>query len=192
MAAGYAFGAVITTEPARRDRLCVLIGVAALILFFLLRAVDVYGDSRHWHVTSPSPVPTFFRFINTTKYPASLQFLLMTLGPMFVLLPWFERARGRIGEIVATFGRVPMFYYLLHIPAIHLAAVIVSLIRERKIDEWLFHNHPMMNGPSPEGYMWSLGLLYLVFALVVALLYFPSRWYWRRKSTNPARWMRYI
>ena len=192
MAAGYAFGAIITMEPIRRDRLCVLIGIGALILFFLLRTLDVYGDPRHWHVTSPTPVPTFFRFINTSKYPASLQFLLMTLGPMFVLLPLFENARGKIGEIVATFGRVPMFYYLLHIPAIHFAAVIVSLIRERRIDAWLFDNHPMMNGPPPQGYMWSLGLLYLVFIVVVTVLYFPARWYWRRKSTHPARWMRYV
>lgn len=192
MAAGYAFGAIMMMEPARRDRICVSIGVAAVILFFLLRTVDVYGDPRHWHTTNPTPVPTFFRFINTTKYPASLQFLLMTLGPMFLLLPLFDHARGKIGDIVATFGRVPMFYYLLHIPAIHLAAVIVSLVRERRVDGWLFENHPMMNPPPPPDYMWSLGLLYLVWLLVVGVLYFPSRWYWQRKTTAPSKWMRYI
>src|SRR5256885_15305429 len=192
MAAGYAFGAILSMEAVRRDRLCVLIGIGALIVFLLLRALDVYGDPRHWHVSSPTPVPTFFRFINPSKYPASLQFLLMPLGPMFVLLPLFEHARGKIGEIVATFGRVPMFYYLLHIPAIHFAAVIVSLIRERHIDAWLFDNHPMMNGPPPQDYMWSLGLPYVVFIVVVTVLYFPSRWYWRRKSTHPTGWIRYV
>jgi hypothetical protein len=161
-------------------------------LFFLLRTTDIYGDPRHWHVTGPTQLPPFLRFIATTKYPASLQFLLMTLGPTLVLMPLFDRARGKIGEMVATFGRVPMFYYLLHIPAIHLAAVIVSLLREGKANDWLFTNHPMMSPPAPEGYMWPLGLLYLVFAVVVAILYWPSRWYWIRKSTRPARWMRYV
>lgn len=173
MAAGYAFGAIMTIEQERRDRICVMLGVAAIALFFILRALDVYGDPRHWHVTIPTPMPTFFRFINTSKYPASLQFLLMTLGPMFLLLPLFERARGNFGEIVATFGRVPMFYYLLHIPTIHLAAVVVSLIREGRVNHWLFENHPMMSPPPPPGYTWSLLLLYAVFALVVTALYFP-------------------
>src|SRR5580765_2764860 len=95
MAAGYAFGAVMTMEPARRNRICVTLGASAIVLFLLLRAVDVYGDPRHWHVTEPTQIPTFFRFINTTKYPASLQFLMMTLGPVILLLPLADRARGK-------------------------------------------------------------------------------------------------
>jgi len=93
---------------------------------------------------------------------------------------------------VATFGRVPMFYYLLHIPLIHFAAVVVSLIREGRVNPWLFANHPMMSPPPPDGYMWSLGLLYLVWAIVVAVLYVPSRWYAREKSAKRKAWMRYI
>ena len=192
MAAGYAFGAVVTMERERRDNICVAIGVAAIVLFFILRTTDVYGDPRHWHATAQMQIPTFFRYINTTKYPASLQFLLMTLGPTILLMPLFDRARGKIGEFMATFGRVPMFYYLLHIPAIHFAALIVSLVRQGKVDGWLFANHPMMNPPPPDGYMWSLGLLYLVFIVVVAALYIPCRWYAQRKSTAPATWMRFI
>jgi uncharacterized membrane protein len=192
MAAGYAFGAVMTLEPQRRNRICVALGASAIVLFLGLRMIDVYGDPRHWRVTSPTPLPTLFRFINTSKYPASLQFLLMTLGPTILLLPLAEKARGKIGEIFSVFGPVPMFYYLLHIPTIHLAAVIVSLAREGRINPWLFANHPMMNPPPPEGYTWSLALLYAVFFVVVAVLYLPCRWYARRKATNPAPWMRYI
>ena len=192
VAAGYAFGAVLTLEPARRNRICVTLGASAIVLFLLLRGIDVYGDPRHWRATGPVQAPTLLRFINTTKYPASLQFLLMTLGPMILLLPLADRARGKIGEIFAVFGRVPMFYYLLHIPVIHLAAVIVSLAREGRVNPWLFTNHPMMNPPPPEGYTWNLALLYAVFVIVVALLYFPCRWYARRKAMNPAPWMRYI
>jgi uncharacterized membrane protein len=192
MAAGYAFGAVMTLEPSRRDRICVAIGASAIVLFLLLRSIDVYGDPRHWRVTTPTPMPGLFRFINTTKYPASLEFLLMTLGPTILLLPLAERARGKVGEFLATFGRVPMFYYLIHIPTIHLAAVIVSLVREGRVNPWLFANHPMMNPPPPEGYVWSLSLLYAVFFVVIALLYLPCRWYARKKATNPEAWMRYI
>jgi len=193
MAAGYAFGAVITLEPQRRNRICIALGASAIVLFLGLRLIDVYGDPRHWRVVAgTNPAPTLFRFINTSKYPASLEFLLMTLGPTILLLPLADKARGKVGEIVSVFGRVPMFYYLLHIPTIHLAAVIVSLAREGRVDPWLFANHPMMNPPPPDGYMWSLALLYAVFFVVVAVLYLPCRWYARRKATNPAPWMRYI
>jgi uncharacterized membrane protein len=192
VAAGYAFGAVITLEARRRDRICVAIGASAIVLFLLLRTIDGYGDPRHWHVTESTQMPTLFRFINTTKYPASLQFLLMTLGPAILLVPLAERARGKIGEVFATFGRVPMFYYLIHIPAIHLSAVIVSLVREGRVEPWLLANHPMMNPPPPDGYMWRLSLLYAVFIVVVGVLYFPCRWYAQRKATAPAKWMRYI
>ena len=132
MAAGYAFGAVMTLEPQRRDRICIAIGASAIVLFLLLRSADVYGDPRHWR-SGPPQIPTAFRFINTTKYPASLDFLLMTLGPTILLLPLAERARRKFGEILATFGRVPMFYYLLHIPTIHLAAIIVALGTRGKV-----------------------------------------------------------
>jgi uncharacterized membrane protein len=192
MAAGYAFGAVMTLEPKRRDRLCITIGASAIALFLVLRGLDVYGDPRHWHVTQPTQMPTLFRFIGTTKYPASLLFLLMTLGPMILLLPVGEHARWKVGEFFATFGRVPMFYYLLHIPAIHLAAVLVSLAREGRADPWLFMNHPMMNPPPPAGYMWPLPLLYAVFVVVVGLLYFPCRWYAAKKAERRTGWMRYV
>ena len=192
MAAGYAFGAVMTMEQKRRDNICVAIGVAAILLFFALRTIDGYGDPRHWRGVANAQLPAFLRYINTTKYPASLDFLLMTLGPTILLMPLFDRARGKVGDWIATFGRVPMFYYLLHIPTIHFAALVVSLAREGRVDGWLFTNHPMMNPPPPDGYMWPLWLLYAVFIVVVAVLYWPRRWYARRKATNPSPWMRYI
>jgi len=83
----------------------------------------------------------------------------MTLGPMIALLPFAERARGPVGRVLAVFGRVPLFYYLLHIPAIHAAALVVSWAREGRVNPWLFANHPMLPPPVPPGYMWSLPLL---------------------------------
>ena len=111
--------------------------------------------------------PAWISFLNTTKYPASLLFLLMTLGPMLLVLPFLENAGGRATGVLKIFGRVPFFYYVLHIPLIHLAAVIVSLLRTGSVAPWLFMNHPVMNPPSPPGYVWSLGLLYLVWVIVV-------------------------
>jgi uncharacterized membrane protein len=187
MAAGYAFGEIMILETARRRRLCLQIGLTATALFIV-----VAGAQTLLQPTGPNPRPALFRFLGQQKYPASQLFLLMTLGPTIALLPIAERARGAIGSILSTFGRVPMFYYLLHIPTIHAAALIVSLIREGHVNPWLFGNHPMRPGPVPDGYLWSLPLLYLVFAVVVVLLYFPCRWYGNLKVRHRDSWLRYI
>lgn len=186
MAAGYAFGAIVELEPARRRRLCLLIGLGATALFVILRAVNGYGDPRPW--TDERPLS----FLNTTKYPASLDFLLMTLGPAIAVLPLLENARGRVARWLEVFGRVPLFFYLLHIPLIHVAAIVVSLIREGSVNPWLFGNHPAMIGDQPQGYMWSLPLLYLVWAIAVVLLYVPCRWYADVKGRRGSAWMRYV
>jgi hypothetical protein len=137
-------------------------------------------------------MPGLLAFLNTTKYPASLSFLLMTLGPTIALIPLLDRARGRVAQWLTVFGRVPFFYYLLHIPLIHTLALVVSLIRSGRVDPWLFTNHPMAPGPLPDGYMWSLGLLYLVWAIAVALLYIPSRWYAGLKARRTDWWLKYL
>jgi uncharacterized membrane protein len=143
-------------------------------------------------VRGPRGIPAPIAFLNTSKYPASLLFLLMTLGPLLVLLPVAERATGRIGSVFATFGRVPLFYYLLHIPVIHLLAGVVSIVKFGSVSPWLLANHPTGSGPPPAGYTWSLGLLYAVFLVAVTLLYFPSRWFARRKRESRNRWLSYL
>lgn len=200
IALGYAFGRVVIMEAGRRRRICVALGAAAIALFLVLRGFNLYGDPRPW--VRPLPVmqtqqsvpggpqasqaantmsrrpqaPAWISFLNTTKYPASLLFLLMTLGPMLLALPFVESAAGLLG-VLTRFGRVPFFYYVLHIPVIHLAAILVSLARSGSVSPWLFLNHPVMIPQAPEGYVWSLGLLYLVWAIVVIALYFPCRWF---------------
>jgi uncharacterized membrane protein len=210
MAVGYAFGSIMLQPPARRRSICISLATAAIALFLLLRSVDVYGEGRKWRQTptpavnanapqnasaAPRPVmPAPLRFLNTSKYPASLLFLLMTLGPAILAIGLLEGVRERgVASVLATFGRVPLFYYLLHIPAIHLAAIVVSIIREGAVNGWLFANHPMMNPPPPDGYMWSLGLLYLVTAVVVTMLYFPCRWFARlRTERRDSTWLSYF
>ena len=191
MAAGYAFGSLLTGEATDRRRLCLSLGTTAVLLFVVLRTVNGYGDPRPWQ-PSPSWADTTLSFLNTSKYPASLMFLLMTLGPALMLVPLLEVSNHRLTRALEVFGRVPMFYYLLHIPLIHLLAIGVSLLRTGSVNPWLFDNHPMGNGPAPDGYMWSLGLLYFVTAIAVALLYVACRWYGgvKRVSRNPL--LRYL
>ena len=187
MMAGYAFGLVMEWPPERRRRFALRLGIALTIAFVVLRAVGVYGDPRPW--TSDMPA---LMFLATTKYPASLLFLLMTLGPMFIVLSFAESWRGKLAGVLETFGRVPFFYYLLHIPVIHLAACIVSLIREGRVNPWLFGNFPVDPPPVPDGYRWSLWLLYLVFALCVAALYVPCRRYARLRAERRSAWLSYL
>jgi uncharacterized membrane protein len=200
MAAGYAFGAVVTLEPARRNRICLGIGFGAIAAFLVLRGLDVYGDPRPWRaMTEPQPdgsaaMPVLLAFLNTSKYPASLLFLLMTLGPAIALIPPLERLgdRGAAARVVSVFGRVPFFYYILHIPLIHLLAIVVSQLRLGHVSPWLFGNHPMGIGPPPDGYTWSLPLLYLVTVIAVVILYVPCRWYAEAKGAGRRGWMRYV
>ena len=190
MAAGYWFGTVLTMEPLRRNRVCLRLGLGATALFLVLRGFNLYGDPRPWSATPP--MPAFLSFLNTTKYPASLLFLLMTLGPTIAIIPLLDRARGRVAQWFTVFGRVPFFYYVLHIPLIHALALVVSAIRLGAVTPWLFTNHPMANPPAPEGYTWSLGLLYLVWAIAIVLLYFPSRWYADLKARRTDWWLKYL
>ena len=190
MAAGYGFGTVLTLEPARRDRLCLQIGLGAIALFLVLRGFNLYGDPRPWH--GGGEMPALLSFLNTAKYPASLNFLLMTLGPTIALIPLLERARGWMTGWLTVFGRVPFFYYVLHIPLIHALALVVSAIRLGEVSPWLFANHPMGTPPPPDGYTWSLGLLYLVWLIAVVLLYFPCRWYADLKARRRDWWLKYL
>jgi hypothetical protein len=111
---------------------------------------------------------------------------------MLLALGLLEGASGAVANVLAVFGRVPLFYYLLHIPLIHSAACVVSLLRTGAINPWLFENHPMFVPPPPPGYMWSLPLLYLVTAIVIVLLYFPCRWFARVKSRSQVGWLSYL
>ena len=197
MAAGYAFGTILTLEPARRDRLCLTIGLGAIALFLVLRGFNLYGDAAPWSSPTPQPdrppqLPALLSFLNTSKYPASLQFLLMTLGPTIAVMPALEGARGIFVRWMTVFGRVPFFFYVLHIPLIHVMALVVSEIRMGTVVPWLFANHPMGSPRPPAGYSWGLPLLYLVWLIAVLLLYFACRWYAGLKERRKAPWMAYL
>ena len=197
MAAGYAFGKILTLEPTRRRHLCLTIGLSAIALFLILRGFNLYGDPRPWHAATEGhqglpPMPAWLSFLNTSKYPASLLFLLMTLGPIMILIPLLEGLRGAVARTITVFGRVPFFYYMLHIPLIHAMALVVSKIRLGFVSPWLFTNHPMGAPDAPPGYVWSLPQLYLVWAIAMLLLYFPCRWFANFKARRNDWWLSYL
>ena len=185
MAAGYAFGAIMVREPAQRRRLCLTIGLSATALFVIIAGLSVLSSAP-----GENAPPAWIRILNQRKYPASQLFLLMTLGPTIALLPFVEEARGFFTRLFETFGRVPMFYYLLHIPLIHVMALLVFLLRDGRVNTGPFDSAPYVQMPPEQ--RWSLPLLYLVFIAAIAILYVPCRWYARVKATNPRPWMRFI
>ncbi|MGA7686776.1 MAG: hypothetical protein WCC32_08415 [Terriglobales bacterium] len=108
------------------------------------------------------------------------------------MIPLLEGLRGWVARQISIFGRVPFFYYVLHIPLIHALALVVSKIRLGFVSPWLFTNHPMGNPEPPEGYIWSLPLLYLIWAITILLLYFPCRWFAEIKATRNNPWLKYL
>jgi uncharacterized membrane protein len=190
MAAGYGFGWFFQFYPHRRRQWFILLGAAVTLAFVLLRAANVYGDPQPW-VYQSTPLWTFFSFLNCTKYPASLLYVLMTLGPAIIFLGLFDRPLGPWARPLLIFGRVPLFYYLLHIPLIHVAAVLVDYAR--------FGRSPLAaNGPwfkpeeMPPGYGVSLPVVYLIWIGVVLVLYFPCRWFAEVKRRHRDGWLSYL
>ncbi len=183
MAAGYAFGAIL-----RNKTLLLRIGFGMLTLFAALRAFNIYGDDRPWSV-QPSLVMSILSFVNTEKYPPSLQFLLMTIGPAIIAIALFEKIKG--GPLV-TFGRVPLFFYLLHTPLIHGSAAVAAFIRYGDC-AFLFRN-PTSTGKYllPPGYGYSLPVVYLVWACVIVVLYFACGWFAALKQRRSDWWLSYL
>jgi uncharacterized membrane protein len=197
MAAGYGFGKILALEPRQRKTVYLIIGLSAVGLFLVLRGFNLYGDPRPWHAAGQGrngapPMPALFSFLNTTKYPASLSFLLMTLGPIITLIPLVENLGDALARRIILFGRVPFFFYMLHIPLIHFLALIVSKVRLGFVSPWLFTNHPMGNPEPPEGYVWSLPLLYLIWGITIVVLYFACRWFAALKARRNDWWLQYL
>ena len=190
VAAGYGFGEVTRLEPVRRQRMMWITGVAMIVGFVILRTWAVYGELSPW-TTQATPLLTGLSFVNCTKQPPSLLFLLMTLGPAIAALALIDRAgiRGPVGRVLVTFGRVPLFYFLLQWYIIHPLAVLAGLLRGLPV-AWLFS--PAALGPPPEG--WELGLpgVYAAWAVAVALLYLPCRLFAGVKARHPGGWLSYL
>lgn len=193
MGAGYCFGRVFVWEPERRRRVLVRTGLGLTTAFVVLRAVNVYGDPARWSV-QPSPLFTVLSFVRCTKYPPSLDFLLMTLGPAIAVLPWLERLRLSAVNPLLVFGRVPLFYYVAHLYAIHLIAMLMAWMRYGTA-AFLLNPPPGMGGPReafPPDYGYPLWVCYVVWLVVVGSVYPLCRWFAGLKSRRQDWWLGYL
>lgn len=147
------------------------LGVGLSVAFVVIRAVNLYGDASHWS-RQPTAVFTVLSFLATTKYPPSLLFLLMTLGPAMLLLRAVDRGTPRWLRPALIIGKVPLFYYVLHFTFIHLLAVIVCYVRYGSA-HWMFESPDLGTFPfmPPPGWGYSLPLVYLAWAVVVIVMY---------------------
>ena len=195
MAAGYCFGEILTLPASQRRRLTRNIGLALIVAFILLRAINHYGDPVPWS-TQKSGVMTVLSFLNCQKYPASLDFLCMTLGPALLGLAYFDRHPLRLTNPIVIFGRVPLFYFVLHLYVIHMLLVCAALLRYGwAATSFLFHPVPSMGGPAqlfPSDFGWSLTSVYLLWVLTVILLYPLCRSYARVKAEGKSPVLSYL
>jgi uncharacterized membrane protein len=198
MACGFAFGAILL-RPDRRKWILTL-GISMTALFLLLRGFNLYGNSSSgvpFSVGPWSPQPTLslsiISFLNVEKYPPALDYLLMTLGPSLILLGLLDGAKAErgLGRVLLVYGRVPMFYYVLHLYLIHTVAILAALATHQPA-AWLWHGAIFLL-PTPTGYGHGLPFIYAVWFLVVASLYLPCRWFMQYKARHRDwNWLSYF
>ncbi|HVV03173.1 MAG TPA: heparan-alpha-glucosaminide N-acetyltransferase domain-containing protein [Puia sp.] len=169
---GYCLGSLYASDTAPEVRKKALrnLGIGALLLFIILRWTNVYGDAAHWS-TQKNFLFTIFSFVNTTKYPPSLLYALMTLGPALLFLAYAEHPLNKLTSKITVFGRVPMFYYLLHIPLIHGIAILAAMLTHHSAGDMVNLSTWVTANPQLKGYGFSLWIVYLVWIVVNLLLY---------------------
>ncbi len=191
-AAGYGLGQIYSWTSDRRQAFLLRLGVGLTAAFVVLRGINIYGDPLRW-TTQKSAVFTVLSFLNTNKYPPSLLFLLMTLGPAMLFLWAVDGTTPRFLRPALVFGKVPMFYFLLHFPLVHLLAVIVCYARYGAA-HWMFESPSLGQYPftRPPGWGFSLPIVYLVWAFVVLALYPLCRWFAALKQRRSDAWLSYF
>jgi uncharacterized membrane protein len=187
MAVGYALGPVFKLDSPSRQRLLIWTGTAVIAGFIVLRASNLYGDPAAWS-THDGWVATVLSFVNCEKYPPSLLYLMMTLGPALVLLGLFEHTRGIFADWILTFGRVPFFFYIAHIILIHALAVVLTWMVFGDAG-WLYGSLPPQ---KPASYGVSLPAIYAVWICVVMMLYPFCRWFASLKQQRREWWWSYL
>lgn len=189
MALGFGLGAVYGWDANRRRRLLTILGLCSIAGFVLLRYSNLYGENTLW-APQGSPLWTVMSFLNCTKQPPSLCFLLMTLGPALLLLALWDAGVGSWAKPFITFGKVPLFFYLLHLPLIHGLCVLGAWWQQDSFPHWLFTNPPL--GDMPETYGFPLWVTYVVWVIVVLALYPLCVWFAGVKQRNKSPWLSYL
>jgi uncharacterized membrane protein len=184
MAAGYWFGGIYTWESERRRRWLFRLGLALTLLFIIIRAINVYGDPQIW-TNQPSGAFTFLSFLNTTKYPPSLLFLLMTLGPALLILALTDGVRNNnfLSRIFITFGRVPLFYFILQMFVAHGFGVLLSFLAVKSV-AYQFLNFPDSSTAAPPDAGFPLWTVYAAWLAGLIILYPLCRWYGKVKQNR--------
>jgi uncharacterized membrane protein len=187
MLLGCGVSGVFERPPAQRNATLLTAGVAMTVAFIALRAIDVYGDPNPWQSQARGIVATVMDFLNTTKYPPSLDFLLMTLGPSAVVCALADRIENPLKNGLVTFGRVPFAFYVAHVALIHTLSVLLGLAQGFDLSQmmtiFLFY---------PSGYGVSLAGVYVAWALVIAILYPLCRWMVAVKARRRDWWLSYL
>ena len=191
-AVGYGLGQVYSWEAERRRGFLLRLGLALSLAFLVIRGLNIYGDPSRW-MRQKTAVFTVLSFLNTTKYPPSLLFLLMTLGPAMVFLWSVDRGTPRVLRPALTIGKVPLFYYVLHFALIHLLAVVTCYVRYGSA-HWMFESPDLGHYPfsPPPDWGYSLPVVYLVWALVVVTMYPLCRWFAGLKQRRSDVWLSYL
>jgi uncharacterized membrane protein len=191
---GYCLGSLYAPghDPVKRKKILLTLGSGAIALFILLRSGNWYGDAAHWSVQK-NAVFSLLSFLNTTKYPPSLLYILMTLGPALIFLAFAERPLNALTEKIQVYGSVPMFYYLVHFFLIHLFALIAAVLSGYKGSAMVLTTR-LSNTPALKGYGFSLMTVYLVWIGLVLFLYPFCKWFDQYKRTHQGtrRWLSYL
>ncbi len=191
MILGYCAGRLYlpAVQSAHRQKILFAAGITATVLFIILRVVNQYGDTHSWS-TQRSPLFTLLDFLKTTKYPPSLLYTLMTLGPGMILLALSEKVSGRLADKIIVFGKVPFFYYVCHVLILHLFAFAIFFATGHPWKDLDFTH--FRDGSMPYGSGHSLWVVYAVWMATVLILYLPCRWFSRYKGTHRQWWLSYL
>ncbi len=192
MIMGYCFGKLFTFyKGAQRNRILTWLGLGIILFFIALRAANIYGNPRPWSHQNDF-LFTIFSFVDTHKYPPSLLYMCMTIGPAILFIRWFGKIKNRITDIIMVFGRVPFFYYILHFFLIHFLCMLFFLMRGHTFKEGIHTGFSMLPNfiVNNEGY--SLAAVYGIWIFVVVLLYPLCKWFSTYKKTHSQWWLSYL
>lgn len=188
MALGYCLGKVYAGnyDAAKRKKFLLRLGTAAIVLFIVLRATNLYGDPSAWNTQSTIAF-SILSFLNVSKYPPSLLYLLITLGPAILFLAFTEKSKSWFSAQLKIIGRVPMFYYIVHLYLIHLVAMAATYFSGHTWKDMILNTWVSFD-PKLRGYGFSLGVVYVVWFCTILILYFLCRWYDRYKKSHSQQW----
>ena len=189
MALGYCLGEIFARgfDPAKRKRILFQLGTASIILFIIIRSINLYGNLYPWSHEA-TPMLSFLSFMNISKYPPSLDYLLITEGIGLLFLSLTENVSNRLSKVISVYGRVPMFYYLLHIYLIHLIALVAVVLTGHPWTDMTSFTTWISGMPNLRGYGFSLGVVYLIWIAVIVILYPPCKLYDEYKARHKEKW----